>query len=83
MAAVVCRQHAGRDAASARKRSKQTPTMSNESPRPPRRHITIEDLGLTPEEMEIYARGCRFLYGDPESENDDTEETEETGGLEK
>lgn len=41
----------------------------------PFKRITLEDLGLTKEEMEAFAAGSRFLYG---TTNDDEEAEDST-----
>jgi len=37
-------------------------------------HVTLEDLGLTVEEMELFAKGARLLFGTGKETPDGTEE---------
>jgi hypothetical protein len=39
--------------------------------------ITLEDLNLTPEEMETFASGARFLFANPNEADDSSEDSGE------
>jgi sulfur-carrier protein len=40
----------------------------------PYKPITLEDPGLTEQEMELFAKGARHLFGSPETDDEDTAE---------